>query len=86
MEPWTRYRDLLAEELGTDDWGTVSQSAIELQALGEEMHKAPGFDEHKPMAITEGHASNLNRIRVNAIDAFNALGKLADDHEELPLP
>jgi hypothetical protein len=83
IEPWSRYRDAMAEELDADVWGVVSQAAIELQALGEGMRKAPGFDEHKPMAITEERASNLNLIRVNAIQAFNALGKLADDKEQL---
>lgn len=84
VEPWTRYRDLLAEELGADEWGAVSQSAIELQELGEEMHKTPGFDEHKPMAITKEAAEKFTSIRADVIRAFEALEKLADDEGEIP--
>jgi hypothetical protein len=84
IEPWSRYRDAMAEELNAEIWGEVSQSAIELQELGEEMRKAPGFDDQKPMTISERQAHNFILIRANAIRAFNALGKLADDEEELP--
>jgi hypothetical protein len=48
------------------------------------MRKAPGFDDQKPMTISERQAHNFILIRANAIRAFNALGKLADDEEELP--
>ena len=84
MEPWDHYNDVMAGELDADTWGVVSQSAIELQELGEKIRRSPRYDEAKPMSIGNGQVPSLIVIRANAIRAFNALGKLADDEEEMP--
>ncbi len=83
MQPWDDYRDVLAEALDTKSWVHVSQSALELQALSEGMRKAPTTDPTAPRQTTRGAATNMLTIRSNAIQAFNALGELADDDERL---
>ena len=50
------------------------------------MRKVPGFDDQKPMTISERQVQSFILIRANAIRAFNALGKLAGDEKMLPPP
>ncbi|MGZ4304942.1 MAG: hypothetical protein ACXVSL_08735 [Solirubrobacteraceae bacterium] len=83
LESWSRYRDVIAIALGADAWVTVSQSAIELQLLDEGFRESPAAN--SPRAMTENSTADLATMRGNAIKAFNALAKLADDKEELPL-
>jgi hypothetical protein len=83
LESWDRYRDVIAIAVGANDWVTVSQSAIELQHTDEGFRKMPAAD--KARALTERSEADLANMRTNAIKAFNALAKLADDREKLPL-
>lgn len=83
MEPWDRYRDLLAGQLDADRWMKVSQSCMELQALGRGMLKSPQARDGHPRLIGAEVAGNLLTMRVNAVEAFNALGEVADDTERL---
>lgn len=85
IRPWDDYRDVMAEEFDNESWSAVSQSAIELQALDEGMRKAPTTDPTAPRRITRDSATNILNLRANAIRAFNALGPLADDDEQLSL-
>jgi hypothetical protein len=82
MEAWERYRDVIAIALGADDWVTVSQSAVEMQRLDTGMRTSPLAGQ--PRVLNADSAPQLAEIRGNAIKAFNALSKLADDAEKLP--
>lgn len=81
MDPWDRYRDVLAVALDPEEWGAVSQSAMELQAFGHGMRNAPGADRGRRLGAKA--ADSLVLMRANAIRAFNALCDLADDDERL---
>lgn len=82
LEPWDRYRDVLAVALDPEAWGVVSQSAMELQALGNGMRNAPGSD-GRARRVGDTMTKSLVLMRANAIRAFNALCDLADDDERL---
>ncbi|MEN3281492.1 MAG: hypothetical protein V7607_2632 [Solirubrobacteraceae bacterium] len=85
MQPWDRYRDLLAALLGADRWLLVSQSAMELQGFGAWVLKAPAAQsaDNQPFAISEPMALGLLTMRENAVKAYNALGPLAEEAEEM---
>jgi|ERR1700722_5325235 len=85
MQPWNDYRDVMAEELGTEHWTEVSQSVIELQALDDGMRTAPTYDPARPLQINMSVGTNMINLRANAIRAFNALADLAEDDEKLSL-
>ena len=61
----------------------MSQSAAELHDLGELIAKAPGSSPDQSRTLTETIAQRLIHMRANAIRAFNQLGHLADDEQEL---
>lgn len=85
LQAWDRYRDLLAGLLGADRWLLVSQSAMELQGMGTWVLKAPVAESagNQPFGITESMAKGLLTMRENAVEAYNTLGPLADEKEEL---
>jgi len=85
LEPWDRYKALLAAELGADGWVKVSQSASELQSVGRGMLKAPAEDLPQGMLRQIGveGAKSMLVMRANAVEAFNVLSELADDPEVL---
>jgi hypothetical protein len=86
MEPWDRYKDLFAGQLSTDEWLKVSQSAMEIQGLGRGMLKAPvrrSLVPGGPRKLSDATVAPMLTMRANAIAAFNALSKVADDPERL---
>jgi hypothetical protein len=86
MEPWDRYKDLFAGQLSADGWLKVSQSAMELQGLGQAMLKPPlrrSLIPGGPRKLSEETVAPMLTMRENAIAAFNALAKIADDPERL---
>ena len=83
LESWERYRDVIAIALSAEAWVTVSQSAIELQHLDEGFRKMLAAG--KAVALTQNSETELATMRANAIKAFDALAKLSDDKEKLPL-
>lgn len=92
---WTDHGRIVARELSTEDWDTVSQSALELEWVTAGMEKsfAPGgpHEGARVAPIAPDQVESFQRAWQNATKAYNALASIAEIqpepgllHESLP--